>query len=102
MTTINEKYEFELTEDVVYRVKPTSIANIPLTIHVKGTGSIDILASTLEPADANDLTLNSEDTDLLGYFNFNSLPNFIKVTQNQAGSRTVVLKGTQEPEVVTF
>lgn len=102
MTTVNQKYEYELTLGTVYRIIPTAISNITPVIHIKGIGSVDLKSSTLLPADANDLTLNTEDTELLGFYTLNALPNFIKIEDNVAGAKTIVLKGIQEPEIVTF
>lgn len=102
MTRVNPNFEFILLENTVYKIKPTAITNINPIIHIKGTGSVDINTSTLEPVDANDFSLNTEDTDLLGFYNLNSVPNFIRITPNGAGTRSIVIKGITAPEVITF
>lgn len=105
MTILNKTYEFEISEGIVYAIIPTSISNIYPSIHITGTGAVNLLGSVQIPTSSNDpiLTLEDSDSDLFGFYEFEkTIPNYIKLEESQAGSRVITLKGFLKPTPLSF
>lgn len=100
----NPRYEYIVEEDKVYRIRPTNFVNVIPQIQIVGSGSTNLLGSMFTPESADSSVLQSDESsvDLNGIYRFDEMPNFIKFVQNQAGERTIVLVGFQEPEEIIF
>ena len=100
MAGLNTGWEQIITEGIIYLIKRETgnYESIKPMLHIKGTGSVDILGSQEEPAGEGDMTLNTTDTNIVaGYKAFEVIPNYLLVRSNQAGSRTVILTGFVVP-----
>lgn len=105
MTIVNTDYEFEIQENVVYQVRKIDFTNVAPSMHITGTGTVDLLGSLQTPASVSDpiLTLEPQDSGLGGFYQFNqAIPNFIKLEPNAVGTRVITLSGFFEPEEVIF
>ena len=101
MSFPNKKYEFLLQENKIYRLEPVDFVNAPKSIHISGTGTVDIRGCTETPTSLNDdrLTLDEGDTNIFGFFQMSEI-NYIKITPNQEGIRRIVLSGFNQPEII--
>jgi hypothetical protein len=101
MTVLHPRYEFEILENKVYQLIPISFTNAPKQIHITGTGTVDLRGCIETPTTLNDpiLTLTEEDTNLSGLYDMGEV-NYIKLVQNQAGTRKIILSGFKEPSII--
>ena len=106
MTVVHKKYEYEVEEGKVYQLERITSTNVRPTVHITGTGSLDMRVSVQIPSSISDpiLTLGVEDEDLIpDLYQFNeATPNFIKFEANQAGTRTITLSGFKKPTEIIF
>lgn len=105
MTIFNDSYEFVIEEGKVYEVRPTDIVNRKPCVQITGTGTVDLRGSLQRPTAVDDdiLTLESEDSSLFGFYHFkDSVPNFIKFEENDAGTRVITLSGFIQPTELEF
>lgn len=96
--------EYEISEGVVYRIRP-SVANIRQSVHITGTGSVNLRGCVQIPTSINDpiLTLDESDTKISGFKEFKqALVNYIKFEENQAGTRVITIKGFAQPIPLQF
>lgn len=99
----HSNYEFILEEDKVYQITPTKSFNAPRQLHISGTGSVDIRVCIDTPTSINDpiMTLATEDTNAVAnLYRVVGTPNFIKIEENTAGARVIILTGFNQPEVI--
>lgn len=105
MTIVHNTYEFVIQEEVVYKIKPTNITNIAPSIHITGSGSVNLRGSIQIPSSVDDpiLTLEPLDSNLFGFYHFvEGYPNFIKLEPSDAGVRVITLSGFLQPEEIFF
>lgn len=103
MTLPHGNYEFILEEGKVYQITPTKSFNAPRQLHISGTGSVDIRVCINTPTSINDpiMTLATEDTNAVAnLYQIVSEPNFIKIEENTAGTRIIILTGFNQPKVI--
>ena len=101
MSFIHPKSEFVLEENKVYLIRPIDSSNPPKSIHITGTGTVDLRGCIETPTSLNDpiLTLDSDDSDLFGFYTMSEI-NYIKLVPNQAGTRKIILSGFKQPEII--
>lgn len=86
----------ELQESVVYQVDKHPSKSSDISIDISGTGSVNIKGSSTRPTSLNDAILKVIDSNLTEQFYIfdqNVFPQYIKIEQNQAGSRTIIATG---------
>ena len=87
---------FILEEGVVYQVDKHPSKSSDISIDITGSGSVNIKASSTKPTTLNDPVLKVVDenlTEQFYIFDQNIVPKYIKIEQNQAGSRAIVATG---------
>ena len=100
MAGLNPFWEQILIEGTIYEIQRSSNnfeSRVPM-IHIRGTGSIDVLGAQETPASVADMTLQTTDENVPeGYKAFDVIPRYLLVRANQAGTRTIVLSGFVVP-----
>lgn len=103
MTILHKTYEFEIEEGIVYKIRPINLTNISPSIHITGSGSVNLRGSIQIPESIDDpiLTLENDDSNLFGFYHFEKgYPNYIKLEPSVVGSRVITLSGFTQPEII--